>query len=200
MQNNTFHKQRRGLSQTQVVFCSHLWKSTFSTKWMKNSATPDLLIQRQKGNGSVALTDYKLCFPAASLKQKPPEKCKATLQVSERNDKLTSRRQQQCTGLPTCSSSVISAHSPQRRLLTNLGHRTLSVHILAYLYKRKDDSWVYLWMIRLYLYIQITKKSKAYGFTFFHLGRKPQAHISPSCHTAWVITCTYVSQKWGQNM
>lgn len=130
MQNNNFQKQRTGLPETWVLFCSRLWESTFSTKWMKNWATPDLLIQKQKGSGSVALTDYKLCFPAASLKQKTPEKCKAALWVPERNHKPASWRQKQHARLATCSSSVISAHSPQRRLLTNLGHRTLSVQFL----------------------------------------------------------------------
>lgn len=130
MQNNKFHKQRRGLSETQVLFCSHLWKSTFSTKWMKNWATPDLLIQKQKGYGSVALTDYKLCFPAASLKQKTSEKYKATLRVSERNHKPTSWRQKQRARSATCSSSVIPARSPRRRFLTNSGHRTPSVQFL----------------------------------------------------------------------
>lgn len=55
---------------------------------------------------------------------------RATLRVSERNHKPTSWRQKQRARLATCSSSVIPARSPQRRLLTNSGHRTPSVQFL----------------------------------------------------------------------
>lgn len=83
-----------GLSEAQMLFCSHLWKSTFSIRWMKNSPTPDFFIQ--KVNGSAVLSDHKLCFPAALLKQNSLEKCKGNTTGDRKESQLISWRQH-CT-------------------------------------------------------------------------------------------------------
>lgn len=152
-----------GLSEAQMLFCSHLWKSAFSIRWTKNSATPDFFIQ--KVNGSAVLSDPKLCFPAALLKQNSPEKCKGNTTGDRNESQPTSWRQQQCTVLPTCPSPVISAHSPQKRLLTNLVCKTHCA-ILTYLYSHKDGPAVSLNDTRASV-CSNKQETKAYSFTFF---------------------------------
>lgn len=94
------------------------------------------------------------------------------------------------------SSMVVSALHPQRRVLTKFSYRMLSVQFL-HIYGCKEDSWLYLFMMYPYLYIQRTKKVKTCSFTFilFNLGRKPLAHISSSCHTDWVTTCKIYNRE-----
>lgn len=187
----------RGLSEAQMLFCSHLWKPAFSIRQTKNSATPDFFIQ--KVNGSAVLSDPKLCFPAALLKQNAPEKCKGNTTGDRKESQLTSWRQQQCTVLPTCPSPVISAHGPQKRLLTNLvckTHCLCNSHIS--LQSQRWPCCISEWYTCICVFKQ-TRNQSLQLHLFFHLGRKPQVHISPGCHPAWVITCKYVPQKWGQN-
>lgn len=152
-----------------------------------------LFIQEHRVTGSALLSGHKLCFPAALLKLNSTENCKDSTSGDRNEPQLTSWRQQQCAILPTCPSPVISAHSaPQKTPYKFSSGDTVQISHISTVTKME------LWMMHLHLYIQTVKKQNLTASPFF-LGRKPQVHISPGCHPAWVIICKYVLQKWGQN-
>lgn len=174
-----------GLSEAQMLFCSHLWKSTFSIRWMKNSPTPDFFIQ--KVNGSAVLSDHKLCFPAALLKQNSPEKCKGNTTGDRKESQLISWRQH-CTAHLCFTNTLLP--QPPKKTPCKFSLQDTFCAILTYLYSHKDGPTVSLNDTRASVYSN-KQETKAHSFTLFHLGIKPQVHISLGCHPAWVPVNMY---------